>query len=176
MSSFEQIEQQKADLLAVISRWTAERLHFRLGEGEWSAVDVFDHLARTESAIQDAACHGLSNPQRIGIADRVRTHFLSTVFRSERKVKVPASANQVLPEVGSSISVVQGRWDASRKELADLLRIIPRAHRGNGIFRHPVGGWMSIEGILGFFSVHMIHHQYQLRRISEAYSSRFPDR
>jgi hypothetical protein len=37
-----------------------------------------------------------------------------------------------------------------------------------GIFNHPFGGLMNIGGVLEFFSVHMIHHQYQLLRIATA--------
>jgi hypothetical protein len=125
-----------------------------------------DHLVRTEVEIQNAAARGLSEPHRIRLADRVRTRFLIAVFKSDRKVKVPARAKQVLPGADLDLPAVRHRWDVSREQLAHFLETIPPARLSAGIFQHPVGGWMTVGGILDFFLVHIIHHEYQLTRIA----------
>jgi hypothetical protein len=35
-----------------------------------------------------------------------------------------------------------------------------------GLFKHPVGGWMALPDALDFFSVPMQHHTFQLDRLS----------
>ncbi len=165
MLAFEKIEQQKADILVRVEGWPIELLGFRPSEGEWSAVEVLDHLVRTEDAIQAAARIGLSKPHRIGLLDKLRTRSLSAVFRSDRRVKVPRRVTQVLPGAGNTVNSVRDSWGLSRASLAQFLVTIPEALLSEGIFKHPVGGWMSVTGILGFLSDHITHHEFQLSRI-----------
>jgi hypothetical protein len=126
---------------------------------------MLDHVVKTEVEILSAARTGLTRPHRIGIADKLRTLFLQKIFSSDRKVKVPANSRSVLPGSDLHLSTIVARWNDSRAELHNFVA------RGNvellrgGIFRHPVGGWMGMQAILEFFAVHLLHHQYQLRRI-----------
>ena len=80
MSRFREIEGKKSDLLDRLSRWTDDQLYFSPAAAQWSAVQVVDHLVRTESEIQKVVLRGLSNPHRIGLSDRARTLFLNTIF------------------------------------------------------------------------------------------------
>ena len=165
MLSLAIIEEQKAFLLARVAQWPEERLNFRPSSADWSAVEVFDHLVRTETAILDVARAGVGNPHRIGLSDLLRTAFLEAVFRSRRRVKIPGNVTQILPGTALDFAEILERWDTARKDLASFLEITPGYALRKGIFRHPVGGWMNASGILAFFSVHMIHHSYQLDRL-----------
>jgi len=170
MSRFREIEGKKSDLLDRLSRWTDDQLYFSPAAAQWSAVQVVDHLVRTESEIQKVVLRGLSNPHRIGLSDRARTLFLNTIFKSDRKVSVPKSGSVVLPVTGLSLQAVADRWDTSRKELAQILQDVSESNLRKGVFRHPVGGWMNMNSVLEFFSVHITHHEHQLKRLSDAYS------
>ena len=163
-----QLEEQTAALLIDLEGWPAERLRFRPAEGAWSAVQVIDHLARTEREIQVRVRDGLGAPHRIGVRDRLGTLFLDRIFRSDRKVKVPGSADAVLPGADPQLPDVAMQWEASRQELAALLTQSKPEQTGLGVFRHPVGGWMSLGGVLDFFSVHMHHHRFQLDALYQA--------
>lgn len=166
------IEDQKTSLVSRVSSWSEESLNFRPSAAEWSALEVFDHLVRTESSILDAARLGLSHPRRIPLYDRLRTSLLMRLFRSQTRVKVPGNVTQILPGSNLNFSDVQSRWGDARRELAAFLEAASAEQLRKGIFKHPVGGWMNSEGILTFFSVHMIHHGYQIERISERMKSR----
>lgn len=168
MDSLALIEEQKRLLLSRIASWDEPRLSFRPRAGEWSALEVVDHLVRTERAILDVAVQGLAMPHRIGVSDRLRTAFLTQVFRSQRRVKAPGNVPQILPGPALSFPELRQRWDSVRMDLSSFLASAPAEQLRQGIFKHPVGGWMSANGILTFFSVHMIHHGFQLDRLATA--------
>ena len=163
-----ELEKQKRDLLAEVGEWSAEKLSYRPGPSEWSVMEMIDHLVKTETAILAAAREGLRKPHRIGWSDKVRTRFLQTVFMSDRKVKVPGSVTQVLPGSDLQWPLLLEQWQKSRWELQQFVQSHDYKLLSQGIFRHPVGGWMAMPEILNFFSVHLIHHNYQLVKIKNA--------
>jgi len=126
---------------------------------------MLDHLVKTEIEILSAARRGAALPHHVGIADKLRTTLLNKIFASDRRVKVPASARSVLPGSELRLEEIRSRWNKSRAELLDFVSQGSSELLDKGIFRHPVGGWMGITQILEFFSVHLIHHSYQLDRI-----------
>ena len=160
------LDEQKGAILAEVQGWPEELRAARPGHGEWSALEVLDHLVRTEAGICRVVMEMLPEPQRIGVRDRIGVALVERVFRSRRRVKVPKSVEEfVLPGKGLELDEIAERWDRVRVELARVAECVEGAKCRGGVFRHPVGGWMSFERVLRFFSVHMVHHQYQLERI-----------
>ena len=129
---------------------------------------------RTEVEVAALARQGLANPHPIEKADKAQTRFILSAFRSDRRLEVPATADRSLPGPNPSLpSLVEGS-DTSRVELAVLSENIPEEKAREGIFKHPVGGWMDMGQILDFFSAHLIHHGYQLDRLRHASESSKP--
>jgi len=159
------IERQKAETLALIESWPPARLAYRPDAGAWSANEVLDHLVKVEGEILAAAREGLQNPHRLGVRDRLGFLFIDRVFRSPRRVKVPASASQVLPDPNATLVDIRERWDNTREDLTVFLSQLTPAQLQGGVFRHPVSGWMSVPQILRFFSAHIQHHGFQLTRL-----------
>lgn len=166
MASFAYIQKQKEALLARVALWPEANLFFRPSPAGWSAVEIFDHLVRTESAILSAARSGLDRPHPIGLSDRARTFLLNSLFRTRARVKAPGAVTQILPAPDLRFAEIRSRWNDERSDLSDFLSSAPADQLRRGIFRHPVGGMMNSSGILDFFSVHMIHHGYQLDRLA----------
>ena len=160
-----QLEEQKTALLAGLDGWSTERLRFHPTERDWSSLQVVDHLIKTERQIQGRAREGLAAPHRLGLRDRLGNAFLTHVFRSSRKVKVPKSASSVLPAAEPQFSDLLSEWEQARRELSSLLAMLTPEQPSSGVFRHPVAGWMTMDGVLSFFSVHMHHHSYQLNTL-----------
>jgi hypothetical protein len=71
----------------------------------------------------------------------------------------------VLPGSALELDGIRNKWDQDREQLKSFVSQGNPELLSKGIFRHPVGGWMGMEQILDFFSVHLIHHEYQLKRI-----------
>jgi hypothetical protein len=160
----QRLEQQKSVILAEVGGWPEELRLWRPADGGWSALQVLDHLVRTEVGICGAVAGRLAKPKRIRVRDRVGFLFVERVFRSRRRVKVPASVAKVItPGESLELGEIAERWERCRVGLAQLVREAEGC-RG-GVFKHPVGGWMTFEQVLRFFSVHMVHHEYQLERI-----------
>ena len=172
----DRLQSQKSGMLSEVRDWPAASLHYQPSSEGWSAIQVLDHLVRTEVEILAAARTGRSAPHRIGVTDRLRTRFLQSVFRSDRKVKVPSTATQMLPGPRLELRDVAQRWDESREALAVFVKAIPQGELNQGIFRHPVAGWMGTPEILEFFSVHIVHHRHQLTRLQKASREEGPAR
>jgi hypothetical protein len=161
------LEEQKSAVLAEVGAWPAELREWRPADGGWSALEVLDHLVRTEAGICALVAGRLADPQRLTVRDRVGFVFVERVFRSRLRVKVPESVKEIIvPGEGLELEGIAVRWDAARVDLARVTREAEGC-RG-GVFRHPVSGWMSFEHVLRFLSVHMVHHEYQLERIRSA--------
>ena len=171
MTTFAKLEQQKAETLELIDAWPPARLAYRPAPADWSATEVLDHIVRVESEITHAMRHGIQNPHRLGVRDQLRSWMIYWLFRTNRRVRVPRSASQVLPRPDASVLDIRQRWDATRDALRGLLTDITPDQRRGGVFRHPVSGWMSVSQVLRFFSVHIHHHRFQLARLHAAYES-----
>lgn len=159
------LEQQKADVLASLAEWPAAGLVHRLTATSWCAVEVLDHIVKVEREILAAAERGLASPHPRGMGDRIRGELLDWLFRSDRRVRVPTSVPEVLPAADADLATVRREWDLARRELAAFLGPLTCEQLVPGVFRHPVGGWMSVPQVLRFFWVHTHHHRFQLVRL-----------
>ncbi len=171
METLDRLEEQKSELLTLVRGWPEARLQFHPAPGQWSALQVFDHIERTERVILDAAKAGVVRPHSLGARDRLGYLFLEKVFQTERKVKVPSSAKIVLPGAEPGMDNVLARWQETRNDLRVFYDALTPEQLRRGIFRHPVAGWMDMTRILGFFSVHITHHVFQIQRLCTASGS-----
>lgn len=172
VTTFDTLERQRVALLADIDGWPAAAVAYRSAPGTWTAVEVLDHLVRVERSILAAAVQGLAAPHRRGLRDRLGGALVDWVFRSDRRVRVPASAAaQVAPTAGADLASVRADWAAARRDLAAFLGTLPTVphdQQRGGVFRHPVAGWMGVPEVLRFFWVHAHHHGFQLARLRAA--------
>ncbi|NYF91570.1 DinB family protein [Tunturiibacter empetritectus] len=162
------IEQQKRELIDELSHWASERLAFRPTSNEWSALQMVDHLIRTEREILLVTYSNEHQLHRIGLIDHLRTRFLEGLFRSDRKVKVPSTASVVLPGIDVQLPILTAEWLEVRAKLAQNVDRLLAGPHGMALFHHPVGGWMSMQAVLNFLSVHLVHHRFQLQRLRAA--------
>lgn len=162
--AFINLESQKSLLLGKLADMPDTALQRKPTTAEWSALEIADHLARTETGIVAAVIEFL--PQRVLVpaSDRIRGRMIEWLFRTPAKVKVPPTVSAVLPGKGISLEAVAARWSETRSLLRETLESVAPETCRFGAFRHPVAGWMDLSQTLRFFSVHIIHHQYQLRR------------
>jgi hypothetical protein len=167
MTTFEDLERERRVFLGRLEDWSIQRMRFKPDLKSWCALQVLDHLGRTESEILAIIESGSDKTRKIGLRDRLGYRFIDSVFRSDRKVRVPTSAKQVLPSNGAELQEVLSQWDRSRRAPSQFLAVTPLRPEC-GVFRHPTGGWMSLPQVLQFFSVHMVHHGFQIERLRDA--------
>jgi hypothetical protein len=98
---------------------------------------------RVEKELLKAVQHELPNGITLTLRDRVGGLFIIAIMQSPMRVKVPASASMVLPDLGADFSKIVKYWDEVRDKLGDLLQL------RRGLFRHPVSGWIdNVYGLI----------------------------
>ncbi len=164
---FLKLERQRAHTLSVLSDWPLERLRFRPAENAWSALEVLDHLVRTERAMCDAAEKNLPWQKEVPLFDRAKLLALLCMFRFPVKVKVPTAVATILPGNLLSLSEITEHWERERQRWQKLLRSPVCTRTEVAAVQHPVTGWIDVRGALFFLSVHLKHHAFQFKRLAE---------
>ncbi len=162
------LEEGKAAMMTSLAKWPEELLEVRPKEDSWCALEVLDHVVRVESGITGAVAKGMTEPHPIGVRDRLGFLMVERIFLSRYRVKVPNAVEVVRPGPSLEMDEIVARWELARGSLAQVAEEAARVGVRGGVFRHPVSGWMSFDQVLRFFSVHMVHHEYQLERIRES--------
>ena len=165
------LERQKAAMVRRLEAWPPEWVERKPAPSEWSALEVLDHLRKTESAVLHSCEKNLaSHVHRVTLAARAKTAVLLSFMRLPVKLKVPAPVSFVRPDVVTSLETELGRWSAQRLDLKAYLEACPQADGTVGAIHHPVAGWMNLRATMAFLSVHIRHHEYQLKRLERTHA------
>lgn len=170
VGKFEEMEQERARLVAELSAWTPAQLGFRPAAGTWSAVEVLDHVVLAEAGTTEDMRVSLKTPRVLGDEARPKVAELERALRSKKRFTVPAGAG-IEPRAETSFAEVVGRWDAARAELRLMVEGLRDEEVRCGVFCHPFAGWMTMGEVLGHMGDHLYHHEFQLARLRESLAS-----
>jgi hypothetical protein len=162
------LERRKEQYLLDASVWPAEALRYRPAPETWCALDVLDHLERTEKNIAAIMLSNRTSPQALSMGDRVRGTMMLALFYSPARVKIPGAAAVILPETPGGLDEIIAAWGRTRQFLGSVVTKLEDAGVATkrvGVFRHPVAGWMSPRTTLRFLDAHLAHHMYQWKRL-----------
>jgi len=168
---FAVLDRQKQPVLEELATFGQKLCQFRPDPAQWSAIDVVEHLVRTEQGILAEMRDALGNgnaASAVPVSNQVRGWLLTALFRTPCRVRVPQSAASVLPRRSTGLGQLAVQWSASREELAQQLERLQPSDLAKGVFRHPVSGWMTPRRVLAFLSAHLQHHGYQIQRLKTA--------
>lgn len=152
-------------VLADLSDWPEEQLHFHPSPESWSAAGVLDHVVKVEAGILNTMQAHLPEGHPVTMNDQLRARLLITIMRSPMRVKVPVAAQAVLPGAEQDISGLIRLWQVVRTDMIGLLENLGAANLRYGVFQHPVAGWMTVPTTLTFCAAHLQHHTYQINRL-----------
>lgn len=168
-STIRRLEQQKAARVRQLEAWPPEWLVHKSTPSDWSALEVLDHLRKTELAVLHSCEKNLKSREHpVTPAERVKTAVLLSMMRLPIKLRVPEPVSFVLPHVVISLKAEFTLWSAQRLLLKAFLETLPTIDGAVGAIHHPAAGWMNLRATLSFLSVHIRHHEYQLQRIKRA--------
>ena len=168
-STIRRLELQKAELVRRIEAWPSEWLACKPSPSEWSALEVLDHLRKTELAVLHSCEKNLkSREYLVTPTERAKTVLLLTMMRLPIKLKVPEPVSFVLPDGVTCLEAELTLWSAQRLLLNSFLEALPTIDGSVGAIYHPATGWMNLRAALRFLSVHIRHHEFQLQRIKNA--------
>ncbi len=172
---FAELETRKKQLLAEIVRGRYGRLRFGPANAGWSVLEVLDHLQKTEASILLQMMRKLQAAQPVPLKDRVQSIFLLILFRLPSRVSIPPAARQIQPSATAALAEITDAWSQTRLHMRDFLKEVSAEDAANGLFRHPVSGWMTLATTLSFLSAHIVHHRYQLKRIERSWRQQGSD-
>lgn len=164
-NKFTEIEGLKENIFRNLKTFDPEILQNKVDEKTWSPVQILSHLIFSERAsvlyLKKKIKAG-DDLENAWISSRWRMYLLRKAFNGNRKFKAPeALAN---PE-NLTLQQAEEEWNRVRSDLRDFLQSYPQKYRRKAIFRHPVAGRITVEQMLEFFKIHMLHHKKQIEKI-----------
>jgi hypothetical protein len=162
---FDDLEKKRDEFLRTVFSWTPGQLRFRPTPSAWSALQVVDHVLKTERGIFSEMQTNLPGARKSPFKHRIRGSLLNALMSSPVRLKVPAAAMIVLPSTTPDLHEMAAAWNTIRRDQKEWLVSLNQIDSSKGVFRHPVSGWMTPSQCLGFLCAHLHHHGYQLQRI-----------
>ncbi len=162
------LEQQRTGLLRDIERWPRKWLSYKPSPAEWSALEVLEHLRKTELAVMQSCERNLKlRTRKVMPSERAKAFALLAMMRLPIKLEVPEPVSFVRPDPVTSLEEVLDSWTAGALQLRAFVGTLKMADCDVGLVSHPAAGWMNLRAALTFLLVHLRHHQFQLHRIKK---------
>lgn len=164
---FDQIELQRQQLLTSLAYLPEPVLSTPPSEKKWSILQILTHLY-----ISEKLSIGYIKKKSLGISELTNAgfwqSFIMVVLKISQRIpvryKAPKAVLQNTPEA-MALSDLIAQWNLLRIELKALLENLPEEHIHKLVYKHPIGGRLSLPQAMDFFSEHIIHHKPQIKRI-----------
>ena len=163
---FDVLEQQRIRAEREIINLDTEKLHAHL-PGKWSVAQVYSHLITSEQlsiAYLKKKSLGIKDFKDTGLVEELKMLVLIVSQRLPIKFKAPKVVVENTPVYQTPAQIIEA-WDATRKQMKDLLDTFSDRHLSRKVYRHPVAGMLNIRQTLRFFREHIIHHTPQIKRL-----------
>jgi hypothetical protein len=163
--AFSRLAAQQDRLLDELRTWPVEQLRLAPDPQAWSPLQVVEHLILTEHVVLDMMRAHRGSPHPITIAGQLRSAFVVAAMLLPTRVRVPDAARAVIPgDTPCTLTELVERWAFGRREFGGFLSSLSDTEAGQGLSKHPYGGWTSAHGALLFLRSHLYHHRRQIRR------------
>lgn len=162
--SLTRMERDRESFCEELHGLAPSELHCRETEKGWSALEVLDHLVRSEKTITTQLSLYRGGKRAVSLKDRLRNSLVRGVMRSPLRVRTPKGAEATLPGAEKPLETLLAEWTVQRQALKLVMALYTREDAKHGTFRHPVGGWTTANGALKFIEAHVVHHRIQVKR------------
>lgn len=164
---FDQLEQQRHELLRNLAHLSPEKYRLQPGPGKWSLAQILTHLMVAEQlslAYMQKKSLGIATAGTTGWQEEIKMFVLVISQRMPLRYNAPSVVLENTPE-SLSYQELQVRWDDLRAGLQNFLEKISPADLTKKIYKHPVAGRMNVQHALRFFAEHIRHHWPQVKRL-----------
>ncbi len=166
VNAFRLLQMHKDSFLNDLAAWNPAQLGLCCKTGSWSALQVLDHVVRTERGILAEMQQNVPQCDRVPLVHRVKSDLLILLMRSPARVRVPSLvAPVILPGYEPDLLKLTGAWNDTQTQFGLWVGELRENQTAYAGFRHPVSGWMSVSQAVMFLAAHVRHHRYQLGRI-----------
>jgi hypothetical protein len=164
------LQQQLQALFSELERYSHAVLNASPGPGKWSAMQVLQHLLRSETLSLGYLQKKWSYSPELKPASfrtRWREFILASYLGVPIKFKAPKGVNEEHFPEESDFSATRKQWLETRKEMEAFLSELPNEVFEKEFYRHPIAGRITIPGMLRFFERHTQRHLGQIRKTLE---------
>ena len=163
--SYARMEKSRLRILQLTDNISEPQAHASPGPGEWSVVQVLEHMVTIDLRVLGAVQKQLggSNLRPAGLKARFRLLLLKLVLRNRKKLKAPAILPQ--PAGDRSLEEWQREWEESRQQWHQMLDNVPEIVLDKAIFKHPLAGYFTLAQTMDFITEHTRHHVPQVQRL-----------
>lgn len=167
VDAFSALEEQKDSFVMELSGFSREMRVKRPANG-WNMLQVIEHIITSEAGtLEYMKRKTLAPAVEIPLAGEQSaqgSRQLNSALKSDKLWKAP----EVLPDPTGTQSLenMLSYWDALRGQYRDFLEQLDPAYYHRAIFKHPISGRLDLFQTIEFLTNHIIHHRYQIHRIS----------
>ncbi|GAB5554594.1 MAG: hypothetical protein Sapg2KO_41850 [Saprospiraceae bacterium] len=164
---FDKLEWKLQALEQELSDLPVEQLSKSPKPGAWSVLDILHHLKLAEAYGHKYSEKKLSfNPSlpKDNWQAQFRSWLLNTFNRSSLKVKAPKGVDESFFPKEIPFEQIMEEWKAQRKALRTFLEGLDPEIYTKQVYKHPLGGRLSLADMLRFFDSHFDRHHRQIQR------------
>lgn len=165
LSRLDSLDAELRELLDQLADYSEEDLNRSPGPGKWSALQVMQHLHRSEELSLQYLRKKLSNPatlKRAGLMTSLRELFLAVYLDVPLKFKAPKAVSpETFPE-GATLDGLGTSWQSLRGQIREFLAAQPEIAFRSEAYKHPLAGRVTLNAMLAFFQGHFRRHRKQL--------------
>jgi hypothetical protein len=166
-TTFERIETKLAALEQELSTLPKEDLNHVPSPGAWSVLDILHHLKLAENYGLGYTQKKLSfNPTLAADnwQSRFRSWLLDTFNRSSLKIKAPKGVDESFFPKDVPMEQIFQEWKQQRFEMHTFLDGLAPEIYTKQVYKHPLGGRLSLASMVSFFESHFDRHYKQIQR------------
>jgi hypothetical protein len=166
-AKLQQLDAELEQLLKTLLKNPHEKLAQKPGPGRWSVYEVMQHLMLAEGGgyrYLSKKTLSMKLPARAGLGSWFRRTLTKTYLNTSFKFKAPAAAAEEAFKTVDSFAQISGEWQQNRSNMRKLLESLPVGWDQVQAYKHPVGGRMSLMGMLDFWEAHFRRHKKQIER------------
>jgi len=164
---YEQLEDDRARLMAELSNASGDTLSLKPSKDKWSVNEILTHLVTSEQLTiryLKKKSLGVEQLRNSGLAEKIRYAVLEISQRLPLKFKAPKHLVSNTPEALAFPQLLTS-WNATRQELKEFLNSITDRNVNKLIYKHPVAGRFDVSQCLMFMREHYHHHLPQIKRL-----------
>lgn len=155
-------------LLRDLKAHSDQDLNWKPKTDKWSVAQVMQHLMKSEELALKYVQKKLSFEPELknaGVMAALRGKIIKMYLKSPFKVKAPSGvSDDNFPEEASFWDLVK-QWQSQRAEMRTYLGTLPDDLFKKAIFKHPLGGRISLGAMLEFHIGHFRRHRGQIDKV-----------
>lgn len=166
---FQKNEAERDAFLQELSKFSNEALNKKPNQNAWSALEVVEHLIKSEYYSLKYIEKKMSfNPsfEKAGLKTNFRYVMVKISMWSPFSIKAPVAVSQFSSQ--SNFEDLKSKWDKEREKLALFLEDFPSNLLDKEVYKHPAVGKITVPQMLKFFSLHVNRHRKQAIRTVKA--------